>query len=109
MKEAFEVCDLEDDQIDSEDDQISNRKVLIKFDAGEKEIKKCGIHLLYVDNYGEPSKTSRTSVDSARKKGKEKEKDKQQSTVIDTTEPRSKKLKICNYENIHLNFLLDQQ
>ncbi|XP_031276391.1 disease resistance-like protein DSC1 isoform X2 [Pistacia vera] len=107
MKETFEVCDSEDDQIDSEDDQISNRKVLIKFDAFRMEIKKCGIHLLYVENYGEPSKTSGTSVDSAKKKGKEK--DEQQSTVIDTTEPDSKKLKICNYENIHLNFLLDQQ
>ncbi|KAJ0099446.1 hypothetical protein Patl1_21833 [Pistacia atlantica] len=49
-------------------------KVLIKFHAKDTMVKKCGIHFLYVEDYGEPLETSGGSVDNAKKKGKEKEK-----------------------------------
>ncbi|KAJ0093679.1 hypothetical protein Patl1_26362 [Pistacia atlantica] len=107
----------------------SNCKVLIKFNAYEAEVKKCGIKFLYVEDYGEPLEISRRSVDNAKKKGKEKAKDDLQtnklqisnpfdgicklrssatsldlnemvgSAVIDTTESHPKRLKICDYKN----------
>ncbi|KAJ0034167.1 hypothetical protein Pint_25780 [Pistacia integerrima] len=65
----------------------SNCKVLIKFDVEGAEVKKCGIHFLYNEDYGEPLEISRRSVDSAKKKGNEKEKDELQSNKLQISNP----------------------
>ncbi|XP_031284745.1 disease resistance protein RPP2B-like [Pistacia vera] len=88
-KMTFKKCEGEYHEIYSEMKSL-NCKVLIKFIARHKGVKKCGIqkcgiHFLYVGAYGEPSETSRRSVDNAKKKGKEK--DELQSNKLQISNP----------------------
>ncbi|XP_031268492.1 uncharacterized protein LOC116126961 [Pistacia vera] len=81
---VFEECDKEYHEISSEMKSL-DCKALIKFNPkydDHFEVKKCGIHLLYDENYREPLKTSRRSFDNAKKKRKEKEKDELQSNKL---------------------------
>ncbi|KAJ0088542.1 hypothetical protein Patl1_31456 [Pistacia atlantica] len=67
----FEKCEGEYHEIYSEMKSL-NCKVLIKFDAGNKVVKKCGIHFLYVGDYGEPSKHPEEVLTMLKRKGKRK-------------------------------------
>lgn len=68
---------------ESEEIEELNCKVLIQFHS--PNVKKCGIHFLYVEDYGEPVKSSRRIVDYAKMKGKK---------IVD--EPQSIELQILN-------------
>ncbi|XP_031286746.1 disease resistance-like protein DSC1 [Pistacia vera] len=78
---AFQKCDREYHEISCEMESL-DCKVLIKFHSKDTKVKKSGINFLYVEDYGEPLETSRSSVDNAKKKGKEKEKDELQCSKL---------------------------
>ncbi|KAJ0089199.1 hypothetical protein Patl1_31447 [Pistacia atlantica] len=75
---VFKMCEGEYHKISSQMKSL-NCKVLFKFYA--EEVKKCGIHFLYVEDYGEPSETSRRSVDNTKRKRKRKRKRKEKGTI----------------------------